>query len=105
MTIRDKLLDALKTVDSRAKVYGTDQNEHEGHVRAGKVLAALFPDGITVKTDEEFTRFVLFCMLVVKQNRYALNYERGGHRDSIHDLGNYAHILEDYDEVISECPF
>jgi hypothetical protein len=83
---------ARKTFEERGKVYG-----HGGFAEHGQVLRALFPDGLLLSTAEEFSRFVLFNNLLTKFCRYAHNLKAGGHRDSVHDMGVYAFILEAYD--------
>jgi hypothetical protein len=51
----------------------------------GRIMAAMFPDGITLKTAEDFDRWHLFELKIVKLSRYAVNYEKGGHEDSLDD--------------------
>lgn len=94
MSIQDKLKDALATAETRSKVYGGTGKE--GHRLTGAAMAQLFPDGVVLKTAEDFTRFLLFSMLMTKIGRYAINIKYG-HQDSIHDLGVYAFLLEDFD--------
>ena len=91
-----KLEEAIKTAESRETVYGKG---HAGHNAHGAALAALFPEGLTLKTPEEFTRFILFALCTMKMARYAKNFTEGGHKDSAHDAGVYSFILEDYDDA------
>jgi hypothetical protein len=79
----------------RAAVYG------KGHYNHGAVLAALYPGGLFLKTKEDFTRFVTFNNLLTKVVRYGLLFTQGGHRDSAIDAGNYAHLLAELDDEIS----
>lgn len=95
MTILDKLEEAKKTIEERGKIYGTN---HDGFRKNGALLAALWPDGITIKGEEEFSRFILFLMVSVKLTRYAENLKKGGHKDSAHDAGLYSLQLEDFDD-------
>lgn len=90
-----KLEEAIKTAESREAVYGKG---HVGHSSHGAMLSALFPNGITLTTPDDFTRFILFIMLTTKLARYAKNFDKGGHKDSAHDAGVYSFILEDYDD-------
>lgn len=64
-----------------------------------KMLMALFPDGLTVKTEDDWARLNFFLMLTGKISRYAQQYEKGGHADSIHDTSVYAVMLECFDEM------
>lgn len=85
--------EAIRTYIDRSKVYG-----EFGFEEHGEVLKAMFPDGLTLKTEEEFSRFVLFIMQTIKICRYAKHITKGGHKDSAHDTGVYSFILEDFDE-------
>jgi len=97
MSIVDRLNEALETARQRGAVYGD-----EGFAKNGAALAALFKGGITLKTPDDFSRFLIFALCSVKMARYAENFERNGHKDSAHDLGVYAFLLEDFDEGIKK---
>lgn len=84
---------AMRTHLERHRTYGAGD-----HDRYGAVCAVLFPEGLTLRTPEEFARFHLFSMIVAKLNRYSANYVSGGHPDSVHDQGVYSFLLEAYDE-------
>ena len=88
---------AFETAKARAPVYG---NSHKGYQINGRMLLNFFPEGLTLKTEADFSRFILFVMCSVKFCRYANNFAKGGHPDSIHDMGVYSFILEDYDEEV-----
>lgn len=92
-----KIKSALKTAEERGKVYGS---AHDNYKRHGKALAALFPNGIYIKTEADFARFILLVMASAKLARYANNFEVGGHADSIHDMGVYSFIIEAFDEEV-----
>lgn len=68
--------------------------------RQGAVMAALFPDGVPLKTPEDHARFGLVSMIVTKLIRYAISIDNPfsmPHKDSVHDLGVYAFMLEKHD--------
>lgn len=90
------MLKAVQTYIERSKIYGAG-----GFEEHGKLLKALFPDGLTLETEEHFSRFVLFIMQTVKICRYAKHITTGGHKDSVHDNGVYSFILEDYDARVN----
>lgn len=77
--VGELLRSAADLFDERNAVYG---NNFE---MVGKLMVAMFPDGITLKTEEDHNRFHLFMLKVVKLSRYAINYENGGHQDSLDD--------------------
>lgn len=83
---------AIKTYIERSAVYGPG-----GFEEHGKILLALFPKGLTLQTEEDFSRWVVFNMLLTKMCRYGKHILLGGHQDSIHDLGVYSFIMEDFD--------
>ena len=79
---------ALDTFHDRGSVY------RDNHQRLGATIAALFPDGIEIKSADDHERFALIVLLLVKLTRYAVEWTNGGHRDSIHDCIVYAAMLE-----------
>ena len=97
MTVVDKLNEALKTAKEREKVYG-----NEGFAKNGAALASFFKNGVTLKTPDDFSRFLILALCSVKVARYIENFDKGGHADSVHDLGVYAFLLEDFDERVKK---
>ena len=91
MNAGERLMKAAETYEERNKVYGNT------YKRYGHVVAALFPKGVTIKTVDEHNRFGVLTMVIGKLTRYCTNFEKGGHTDSIHDLGVYAFMLEELD--------
>jgi hypothetical protein len=87
MTPASHIEEALRIWAERERYYGS------AYLKAGKIMSAYFPDGLTLKTEEDFGRFVHFLLCSVKLNRYSQNFEEGGHLDSAEDLINYAAIL------------
>lgn len=43
--------------------------------------------------------FHIFNLIIIKLYRYANNWEKGGHQDSIHDMAVYCAILENIDQI------
>lgn len=77
----------------------------DNYKRFGLMMTALFPEGLTVKTVDEWNRICIFMMITSKITRYAANFKEGGHQDSTHDAGVYSAMLEElgndflYEEV------
>lgn len=84
---------ALKTFEQRGKAYGNSYNQY------GEVMKVLFPNGIELKTIDDFNRMGLLNMIVSKLIRYSNQWETK-HKDSMHDLGVYSFMLESYDDSI-----
>jgi len=80
--------DAVATFRQRNSAYGGAYLHH------GKVLAALFPDGITVNNDQDFSQLMLVHNIVTKLARYCNNIGKGGHKDSAHDMMVYSAMME-----------
>jgi len=95
MTAGEVLKQAAKTFDARHAVYG------DNYKKVGAVMAALFPDGIFLKTEDDHNRFHIFMLQIVKVTRYAENWGRGGHADSTLDLSVYAAMLHSIDEEVN----
>lgn len=90
------LAEAAKTFAERHAVYG------DNYLNVGGALQALFPDGIEVFTTDDHNRFHIFMLVLVKLSRYANNWKKGGHQDSIRDAAVYAAMLESIDEDIAD---
>ena len=88
LLVRGVFATSMDTILKREAVYGS------GSDSLGRALAALFPEGVTLETTDDFARFSDFQQVVAKLNRYARSFAEGGHADSIHDAGNYAKLLE-----------
>ncbi len=82
------LIDAAQTYDERNIIYG-DNYKHFGHA-----MAAMFPEGLFVKSADDWNRLGIFVQVVSKVTRYAASFENG-HQDSAHDLCVYAAMLEE----------
>lgn len=85
----DELLrEAADLFAERNAVYG------DSWFTFGEVMKTFFPDGLKLETADDFSRFASWSMCLVKLERYAKNFENGGHLDSVRDLKVYAAILE-----------
>jgi len=82
------LEESTKTFKERNAVYGDSFDTF------GNIAVALFPDGLVLKDAADFNRFAAFLNLLNKVQRYAQNFEDGGHPDSAHDAIVYSAILE-----------
>jgi hypothetical protein len=91
-TAADILDQAANTFRERNKVYGNN------FVRLGNAMHAMFPDGITVNSPEEWTRLYFLLLTQVKMSRYATNWKTGGHADSSLDASVYAAMLNAFDK-------
>ena len=90
----DQILEqAAQTFRDRQAVYKSNYKQ------IGTIMKGLFPDGVTLKTEEDHIRFHLFMLMVVKINRYSNNWSTG-HQDSIRDACVYASMVEMVDSEI-----
>ncbi len=103
MSAADILAEAAETYRARNAVYG------DNFMKVGKIMEALFPDGIVLSTADDHNRFHIFALAVIKMTRYVQNWNAGGHKDSIHDMTVYCAMLESIDSIIEksnvEMPF
>lgn len=90
----ERLEKALATYRERNAQY------KDSFSRWGPVFAALFPDGITVRTPDDWNRLTTLGHIVDKLVRYTTDFTNP-HEDSIHDLGVYAFILQGIDAEIA----
>lgn len=82
----DVLRAMAETFEERSKTYGPN------YLHFGEVCVALWPNGLTLKSKEEWVRMGLLTQIISKLTRYTNN--PAGHKDSAHDIGPYAAILE-----------
>ncbi len=93
-TAADTLDEAANTFRERNKVY------KDNFVRLGNMMHSMFPEGLTVASPEDWTRLYFMLLAQTKASRYATNWTKGGHADSVHDQIVYAAMLETFDEQI-----
>ena len=82
----DVLSEMAQTFRERQKVYGSN------YKLVGAAMAAFFPDGVTLRTAEDWNRWHLFELVMVKLSRFAVSMLT--HTDSIHDAAVYAAMVE-----------
>ena len=74
------------TFKERNAVYGNNAEV------VGRVMAALFPHGVKLKTPKDFEMWHLLELVIVKLTRFTQS--ELAHEDSIHDLAIYAAMVE-----------
>lgn len=84
------LVTMADTYQERSKMYKNNYKQ------IGAVMAALYPDGVTLKTKDEHNRFHLFLMMQIKMTRL-VNMDLN-HQDSCHDIGVYSAMLKSLQE-------
>lgn len=89
--VTQQLENAAGIFQQRYELYG------DNYKRFGPMMAALFPDGLTLKTPEDFGRFGIFVQVVSKLTRYGNMFTAGGHPDSLDDTSVYAQMLQELD--------
>jgi len=90
-TPADFLKEAAETFKNKSKEYG-DSYKH-----FGKIMMAYFPDGVELKTEQDFTRYAMLNIMIAKTDRYCKNFINGGHQDSLVDLAVYSTMLQEID--------
>lgn len=84
----------------RGEQYSGGKKEcYEQH---GPVMKELFPDGLPLRTAEDFGRFGILNIIVGKIIRYSNNFEEGGHDDSLEDISVYCNMLRELDEELNK---
>jgi len=86
-TPADILREAASTFESKNEEYG------DGWKKFGAIMMSLFPTGLELKTEEDFSRFAILNIMVAKLDRYCKNFNKGGHPDSLIDLSVYSAML------------
>jgi hypothetical protein len=83
-TVEDVLRNAINFFEKRRKEYG------EEYSKTGIIRKAFFPQGVELKTKEDFYFFHLFDMICMKLGRIAEHWINGQHLDSWNDIMVYA---------------
>lgn len=89
--VPDMLRDAAGIYEQRNQIYG------DNYKRFGKIMNILFPNGLCLQNDDDFNRYGIFVQVVSKITRYAENFSRGGHDDSLDDNTVYSMMLKELD--------
>lgn len=97
--VGDRLRHAAGIFDERNALYG------DNYKNFGKVMVGMFPRGIVLKTEDDFTRFGLFVQAISKDTRYANQFTNGGHVDSLDDGAVYRQMLNEVDHEIAAKKF
>lgn len=95
-TPSDILIDLAELFDSRNGEYGNSYKQF------GPIMKEFFPDGVELKTAKDFGRFAIVVMKVAKMHRYSLNFNKGGHKDSLDDLCVYSAMLNHIDQEVKD---
>lgn len=90
-SVPEMLLDSAATFEERSKVYG------DNYKRFGAVMQRMFPNGLSCNSVDDFNRLGVFVQIVSKVTRYAEQFAKGGHDDSLLDLSVYATMLRELD--------
>lgn len=90
----EALIDLAQVFANRNATYGDNWES------AGAFLKTLFPEGVKLSSLDDFVRIGVLVQVAAKLTRYAENWDKGGHTDSLNDLSVYAQILEYIDEQI-----
>lgn len=91
MNVPEMLHKAAETYKERNKSYG------DNYKTFGHIMICLFPDGLNLETVDDHNRFGIFVQVVSKLTRYAANFSKGGHEDSLHDSIVYNAMLAELD--------
>lgn len=82
--------------EERGRVYGTNYKQFGPVAMA---LEAMAPEGgWKVETRHNWNRMAVWLHILNKITRYAVNFNRGGHADSLDDISVYAQMLRELDE-------
>lgn len=99
------LQESADVYKQRQEVYG------DCHKKFGEVMVVLFPTGICEyykevnPSVEHYSRVGILVQIISKLTRYAQNFDKGGHDDSLQDLVVYATMLRELDKEMNEVPF
>lgn len=82
-TVPERLAELGEIYKERNKTYG------DNFLYFGKMMLGMFPNGLELKTEEDFNRFGIFMQICTKVSRYGQTFKLG-HADSLDDIAVYA---------------
>jgi hypothetical protein len=94
--VPEMLREAAATYEQRNKIYG------DNYKRFGPMMAVLFPYGVHINSPEDLNRLGIFVQVLSKVMRYAEQFGKGGHDDSLLDLAVYSTMLRELDAEKAE---
>ena len=86
MSADQTLLKMAETFNERNAVY------KDNYTLVGKVMSAFYPSGVTLKNPDDFEKWHLFELKIIKLTRFVLSDMT--HIDSIHDDAVLSAMLE-----------
>lgn len=95
-SVPDALRGLAALYEGRNALYG------DNYKWFGNAMAGLFPDGLHLKTVEDWNRIGVLIQVVAKLTRYTNQWSAGGHKDSLDDMAVYAQMLQELDSEIKE---
>jgi len=96
-TVDQRLTDLGKLFKQRNALYG------DNYKLFGKIMVLMFQNKpVTLTTEADFNRFALYVQIVGKVTRYANQFAKGGHEDSLDDNSVYSQMLQEIDQLIKK---
>lgn len=92
LSVPERLRQSAALFESRNAEYG------DSYRNFGRVLFNLLGEQMITNVDQ-WGRIGVFVLMAGKMDRYARNFARGGHADSLRDLSVYAAMQADLDEA------
>jgi hypothetical protein len=90
-TVPDMLAEAAELYKTKNALYGNS------YKKTGMLLKILFPEGIELKTIDDFNRFSIFTLILGKITRYNNHWNDTDVEDTLTDLSVYAMMLNELD--------
>lgn len=91
INVPDELVAAADLFRQRQHVYGKNYKDF------GPVAQAMLAN-IKLESAEDFARLGVLVQIISKLTRYCVNFNKGGHDDSLMDLSVYAQMLRELDQ-------
>lgn len=90
--VAQMLTQCAATYDERNALYG------DNYKQFGITMLGMFPNGLHIRSPDDWNRIALFIQSMGKMTRYAQNFSKGGHDDSLLDSAVYQQMLREVDE-------
>lgn len=91
-----KSKDISKRFDQIRDIYQDRRQQYgDSYLMFGGVMSALFPEGVTISSDQDFAKLGILVQIIGKITRYTNHFPSGSHSDSLQDIAVYALLLDE----------
>ena len=104
--VNKSVVGVVERLHNIAELYADRNATYQNtHVRFGRIMEAMIPEGVMVGTANDWARIFLLVMRLAKEDRNCRVLAMGGgaHEDSLNDLAAYAQMTNELEDMIRQA--